>query len=56
VAQGLGVIAVGIASQDLVDLLDQEGLGRVGDELLGAGVGETLGEIGQEAELLVEVT
>ena len=54
VAQGLGVVAVGIAGQELIDLLGEEGLGRVMNELGGAWVGESLGQVGDDPQGLLE--
>ena len=54
VAQGLGVVAVGIAGQDLIDVLGEQGLARVGHELLGPGVGQAPGDLAQHAQFPVE--
>jgi hypothetical protein len=54
VAEGLGVVAVGLAGENLVDLLGQEGFAAGGDEFLGAGIGKALGDVGQDAEFMVE--
>ena len=54
VAEGLGVVAVGVAGQDLVDLLGEQGLGGVMDELGGARVGKSLGQIGDDPEGLLQ--
>ena len=51
----VGVVAIGVAGQDLVDLLGQELFLGVGDELLSAGIGQTSGQVGEIAELAVEV-
>jgi hypothetical protein len=54
VAQGLGVVAVGLTGQELVDLLGEQRLGCMVDELGGAWVGQPLGQVGQEAEGLLQ--
>ena len=50
VAQVVGVVVVGVAGQDRVDLLGEEGFGGVVDELGGAGVGESRGQVGDDAQ------
>ena len=50
VAELLGVIAVGVAGEDLIDGLGEDDLGGVFDVLGGSGVGEPLGEVGDDAE------
>ena len=55
VAGAVGVVAVGVAGEELVDLLDEQGLEGVLDEERGAGVGQALGEIGQDAEPDIEL-
>ena len=54
VAAAVGVVAVGVAGEELVDLLHQQGLQRVFDVLGGARVGQASGEVGQDAEGHVE--
>ena len=50
VAQVVGVVGVGVAGEELVDLLGEQGLHGVVDELGGARVGQACGEIGEDAE------
>ena len=54
VAQGLGVVAVGVTGQELIDLLSEQGLDGVMDELGGAGVGESLGQVGDDPQRLLQ--
>ena len=49
-AEFVGVVTVGVAGQQLVDLLGQETLGRVADEQRVAWVGQAGGQIGQDAQ------
>lgn len=50
VAAARGVVAVGATGQDLIDLLgEQSAFGRV-DELGGAGIGQALGEVVEDAQ------
>jgi hypothetical protein len=39
-ADDLGVVAIGIAGEDLIDFLREQRFAAVGDELLGAGIGK----------------
>lgn len=55
VSQGLGVVAVGIAREDLIDLLSQDGFLRVGDELLCPWIGQALGQVSDQAELPLKI-
>jgi len=48
--QPLGVVAVRIAGEDLVDLLRQEGFGGMVDVLRRAGIGQPLGECGNDPQ------
>jgi hypothetical protein len=48
VAQVVVVVVVGVAGEQGVDLLGQEGLDGVADEERGPWVGESLGEVGDE--------
>jgi hypothetical protein len=50
----LGIVAIGIAGEDLVELLGQQGFAAVGDEFVDAGIGPSLSDVGQDAELSVE--
>jgi hypothetical protein len=43
VAELLRVIAVGVTGEDLINLLGKDGLTRVGDKLLSAGIGKATG-------------
>src|SRR5262249_7396918 len=54
-AEVVGVVAVGVVGEDLVDLLGEDLFGGVGDEGLSAGGGGAAGEVGEIAEVLVEV-
>ena len=54
VATVVGVVAVGVASEDLVDLQHQQGFQRVRDILGGARVGQSSGQVGQDTEGYVE--
>jgi hypothetical protein len=49
-----GVVAVGIAGEDLIDRLGEEGLGGVLDVLGGAGVGEPAGQLGNDTQGLLQ--
>ena len=49
----MGVIAVGIAGEDLIDLLREDGFLGMDDLLGGTGVGEPPGEIVKEFGLLL---
>ena len=53
-AQRLGVIGIGVASEELIDLLGEQGLGRVGDVLAGARVGQEGGQASEHAQAAVE--
>jgi hypothetical protein len=56
VPEPLRIVAVGIPSEDLIDLLGEERFGRVAGELGGTRVGSALGQVGQQAELLFKVS
>jgi hypothetical protein len=53
-AKGLGVIAIGVAGQDLVHLLGEQRFTGMHDEVLSPRIGQPLGQHRQNAELLVE--
>jgi hypothetical protein len=44
----------GVAGEDLIDLLGEEGFHGVRDVLVGAGVGEPSGEFGEDAQGLLQ--
>ncbi|HTU88811.1 MAG TPA: hypothetical protein VMF69_01830 [Gemmataceae bacterium] len=48
IAELLGVIAVGVAGEDLVNGLGEQGFGGVFDVFGGAGIGESLSEVGDD--------
>jgi hypothetical protein len=50
VAERLGIVKVGTARQDLIDLPGEESFDRVLDVLGGAGSGESLGQIGDDPQ------
>ncbi len=54
VTQRLGVVAIGIASEDLVDVLGEQALTRMADERLGTGIGQPLGDAGEHAQFPIE--
>jgi hypothetical protein len=54
VAQVLGVVAVGVTGQDLVDGLGEEGLGGVRDVPGGAGVRQAPGQLRDDAQGLLQ--
>src|SRR5262249_14683914 len=54
VAEVLGVIAVRVASQELVDGLGEQGLGGVLDVLGGAGIRQPLGQVSDDAQRLLQ--
>jgi predicted RecB family endonuclease len=45
-ADDLGVVAIGIAGEDLINLLREERFAAVGHQLLGAGIGKAWGNRG----------
>jgi hypothetical protein len=49
-AEVVGIVAVGVAGQVLIDLLDEQALGGVLDEQGRARVGKSLGQAGQDAQ------
>jgi hypothetical protein len=53
-ADDLGVVAIGIAGEDLIDLLRQQRFAAVGNHLRGARVGKALSERGSDSQFLVE--
>src|SRR5581483_12458851 len=54
-AEIIGVVTVGIVGEKLVDLLGKDLFGGMGDKLLGTGIGESPGQIGEIAKASIEV-
>src|SRR5690606_31272265 len=55
-AQGLGVVGVGIVGKDLKDALGEQFLGGEGDHVLVAWIGKALGQPGNDAEFFLKGT
>ena len=45
-AEHLGIVAIGVSGENLVDLLREDGLTAMDHELLGTRVWQTLGDLG----------
>lgn len=54
VTEALGIVTIGVVSQDLIDLLGQQGLAGVDDELLRSRIGQTVCQLGEDAEFLIQ--
>jgi hypothetical protein len=53
-ARVVGVVSIGIASEELVDVLGEQFLGRVSDKGLVARIGQALRQISEKAEAFLE--
>ncbi len=53
-AQVVGVLKTGVAGQNLVNRLREDGLGRVFDKLGRAWIGQAFGQLGDDAQGLLQ--